>query len=196
MNQSREFERQLLQALLKSGMGRVEERTDSMDELDFAIFLPDMGITFQLDAKVKSQRYNLSNWPGVSVPQEHCFILDDLTWRKVLIDGMYGGFAIKDIPGKRYVFVSQLDLGCMPFQRFNRPIHRNRPELKGKRVIDLRNGQWSSSMGGIIDHIRHYIRFAEEKARNTLPCYGDYYGENVESGGIQRIPEHWEKDVT
>ncbi len=195
MNPAREFEQRLLESLRRSRMGQVVARTNSTDALDFAIVLPDMGITFQLDAKVKAQRYNLSNWPGVSVPQNHFFILDDLAWRKVLIDGMYGGFAIKDIPGSKYVFISQLDLGCMPSKRFNRRINRNRPELKGKRAIDLRNGICSSSIDDMIRAIGHYIRNAEEKARNDLPCYGNYFGENIESGGIQRIPEHWERDV-
>ena len=196
MNPAREFEQHLLVSLQRSRIGQVEVKTNSTDELDFAIILPDMGFTFQLDAKVKSQRYNLSNWPGVSVPQDHFFILDDLAWRKVLIDGMYGGFAIKDIPGNKYVFISQLDLGCMPFKRFNRRINRNRPELKGKRAIDLRNGKCSSSIDEMIRAIRHYIYNVEESARHDLPCYGNYYGETIESGGIQRIPEHWEKDVT
>ena len=83
----------------------------------------------------------------------------------------------------------------MPRVRVNRRIERNRPDLKGKWVIDLRNGKHAATLDDLIAHIQSYLGNLHSILYEVHPCYGDYVGEIVGEGGITRRPDHWSQDV-
>ena len=78
------------------------------------------------------------------------FILDDLTVRKCLGFAPRAGVAVKDVVGKRFVFYSVIDLALMPRVRVNRRIERNKPDLKGKWIVDLRNGKRATTLDDLL----------------------------------------------
>jgi hypothetical protein len=123
------------------------------------------------------------------------FILDDLTVRKCLGFAPRAGIAVKDIVGRRFVFFSVIDLALMPRVRVNRRIERNRPDLKGKWVIDLRNGKVAVTLDDLLSHIQSYLGNLHSILYEIHPCYGDYIGETVGEGGVTRRPDHWRQDV-
>lgn len=123
------------------------------------------------------------------------FILDELTVRKCLGFAPRAGVAIKDVIGERYVFFSVIDLALMPRVRVNRRIERNQPDLKGKWIVDLRNGRQATTLDELLGHIQTYLANLHSILYEIHPCYGDYVGETVADGGITRRPEHWSQDV-
>lgn len=100
------------------------------------------------------------------------------------------GILIRDNIRERYFFFSVVDLALVPRKRVNRPINRNQPDIKGKWLINLRNGKETQSLDTAISHIRHYLLDLGTVLFETLECYGNYVDENIEVGGIVRNPSH------
>ena len=123
------------------------------------------------------------------------FILDDLAVRKCLAHAPKSGILIWDNIRERCSFFSVVDLALVPRKRVNRPINRNQPDIKGKWLINLRNGKGTQSLDTAISHIRHYLLDLGTVLFETLECYGNYVDENIEVGGIVRNPSHWDTDV-
>ncbi|MCS6825576.1 MAG: hypothetical protein NZ553_03085 [Caldilinea sp.] len=192
MSDSIAFEEEF-RKFLRQRHARFIDQTRSYHDADFALMLSD-GARFALEVKEKRQPYAASAWP-TSTPEPHMFILDDLTVRKCLGFAPRAGVAIKDIVGKRYVFFSVIDLALMPRVRVNRRIERNRPDLKGKWIVDLRNGGQAATLEELLGHIQNYLANLHSILYEFHPCYGDYVGETVGDGGITRRPEHWTHDV-
>lgn len=168
--------------------------SSSYDQLDFTINDKHGQPVFHLDVKEKRQKYNLMNWPKFA-PESDSFILDDLAVRKCLAHAPKSGILVRDNIRERYFFFSVIDLALMPRKRVNRPINKNQPDIKGKWLVNLRNGKEAKSLDEAISHIRHYLRDMDTCLFESLECYGDYAGEKVAVGGIVRKPEHWDKDV-
>jgi hypothetical protein len=147
-----------------------------------------------LEVKEKRQEYNISNWPEY-VEEKNLFILDDLTVRKCLHYSPISGVLVRDNVRGIYVFLSIVDLALMPRKRLNRSIRRKVSSLKGKWLIDLRNGVRTKSIKDAFSKIREYIEAKDEILFETNECYGDYRGEEIVRGGITRRPFHWETDV-
>ena len=151
---------------------------------------------FSFDAKEKRQRYALSNWPKTDIPEEHLFILDDLAARKVLAFAPNSGLVVRDNGRGHYFLFTVVDLYLMPKQRLNRTIEKDVRSLKGKWLVDLRNGQVGASMADIFASINTYLDTRPAIFQDNHACYGSYVGETVGTGGITRRPEHWDKDVS
>ncbi len=171
-----------------------KDNSSSFKRLDFTVKL-DQHWQFHFDAKEKRQHYNLRNWQITAEQEPHTFIIDDLAARKVLAYAPYAGMVVRDNLLGGYYFFSVLDLFLMPKTRVNRPIHKEQKGLKGKWVIDLRNGHKCSTMENVLDMFRKYIEKREDFFLNILECFGDYQGENIGERGEVRRAGHWDIDV-
>ncbi len=150
---------------------------------------------FSFDVKEKRQRYQLRHWPETGIPEEHLCILDDLAARKVLAFAPNSGLIVRDNVRGHYFLFTVVDLFLMPRQRVNRPIARDVPGLKGKWLIDLRNGHVGTTLAEIFDAINAFLDARPAIFKTELACLGSYLGESVGTGGITRRPEHWTQDV-
>jgi hypothetical protein len=169
------------------------DQTTSYKKLDFAITFAAQR-RFFLEVKEKRQAYNLANWPAFA-PEPDLFILDDLTVRKCLGYAPHSGVLVRDNRPNRYHFFSVIDLALMPKVRVNRPIKRNAAQQKGKWLINLQNGQAAATLDEVFGHIQRYLQELPTTLADYLPCYGNYVDETVGSGGIERKPGHWQRDV-
>ncbi|MFO7633772.1 MAG: hypothetical protein R6W76_14605 [Caldilinea sp.] len=186
------FEKELREFLHQKN-ARFVDQTKGFYDADFALMLSD-GSRFALEVKEKRQPYSVQSWPQ-GTPEAHMFILDDLTVRKCLGFAPRAGIAVKDVVGKRFVFYSVIDLALMPRVRVNRRIERNKPDLKGKWVLDLRNGKRAATLDDMLGHIQSYLGNLHSILYEIHPCHGEYIGETVGEAGITRRPDHWEQDV-
>lgn len=172
---------------------RYSNQTDSFKRSDFTVWLSEKTVFF-LEVKEKRQPYNASNWPAFA-PEPALFILDDLTVRKALSVAPRAGILVRDNTQGRYHFFSVVDLALMPRVRVNRQINRQSPELKGKWLIDLRNSVTTTTLDASFAQIRSYVDNLNQILFGYKPCYGQYVGEQIGSGGIERQPGHWDVDV-
>jgi hypothetical protein len=170
------------------------DNSTSYADLDFTI-MDESGLAlFRLDVKEKRQRYNMQNWPAFA-PEVDLLILDDLTVRKCLAYAPQSGILVRDNLVQRYLFFSVIDLALMPRQRVNRLINRNRPQRKGKWLINARNGQIAPSLHRCMDHLQGYLDQLDTPILTLTACYGSYVDETIDSAGIVRNPSHWNTDV-
>jgi len=186
---------QEIKEFLKLHGTQYQEGCNEFDELDFCIHSQQRG-DFHFDAKEKIQNIQPANWPDIGVPEEFFFILDDLAARKTLLKSPRSGIVVRDNLNSIYYFFSIVDLFLMPRVRVNRRIERNIPTLKGKWLVDLRNGTKARNLQEVFKAIAQYTDSFDEIFQNTLECYGSYNGEIIGQGGITRRPEHWNKDVS
>ncbi len=170
-----------------------DDHSGSFTQLDFGFGDRAAKRYFAFDAKEKLQSYNLRNWQ-TAIPEAHFFILDDLACRKILLHAPNAGLLVRDTPQQRYVFFTVVDLFLMPKARVNRAIRRTQLELKGKWLIDLRNGRSLSRLDELFPAIDNYLDRRKAIFHETHECYGVYVGEEIGAGGIERRPEHWDKD--
>lgn len=171
-----------------------QDHSRSFTHLDFGFGDRQAKRYFAFDAKEKQRPYNPHNWP-TDIPEPHLFILDDLAARKVLLYAPNAGILVRDAPQERYVFFTVVDLFLMPKQRVDRPIRRNRPEHKGKWLVDLRSGQTFAHLPEVFGAIETYLDARKAIFHEIKACYGAYAGETISPGGIERRPGHWQHDV-
>lgn len=172
---------------------RYTDNTTSFKKPDFTLWLqPET--PFFLEVKEKRQAYNPNNWPHFA-PEADLFILDDLTVRKCVGYAPRAGVLVRNNLQAGYYFFSVIDLALMPRLRVNRPINRNAPELKGKWLINLQNGFAAVTLAQAFTHIHRYLADLPTILFDHHPCYGDYVGEQIDSGGVERNPAHWTTDV-
>lgn len=188
---------QEIRTLLTARSVHFDEATDAFDQLDFCIHSEQRG-QFHFDAKEKVQKIKVANWPETAIPEEHLFILDDLAARKVLKFAPDSGLIVRDHRRRLYFFFDVLNLFLMPRMRVNRRIGEGEGLLKGKWLIDLRNGVQCATLIEVFEQIAAYHDEQDEIFHKRLACYGDYIGEQVGQGGITRQPGHWiqDRDVT
>ncbi len=173
-----------------------DDNTRSFKKLDFGFGDPDARRHFAFDVKEKRQHYSLRNWPAVEMEEEHLFILDDLAARKVLAFAPNAGLVVRDNVRRKYFFFSVVDLYLMPKMRVNRKIRRTVEGLKGKWLIDLRNGLEVPDVAGVFRAIKSFLESRKRIFFEQHACYGEYVGEKVGEGGVLRIPQHWDTDVS
>lgn len=171
------------------------DHSESFARLDFCFGDSESKRQFHFDAKEKRQHYNLRNWPALNIPEEHLFILDDLAARKILAYAPNSGLVVRDNMHGRYFFFAVVDLYLMPKQRVNRTLKKKVETSKGKWLIDLRNGQQFDTLPDLFAGIDQYLDQREAIFLHTLACYGNYIGEEISRGGIDRVPHHWQIDV-
>lgn len=172
-----------------------EDNSKSLSKLDFGFGDREKKTYFCFDAKEKRQHYNLHNWHEVNIPEPYLFIIDDLAARKILAFAPNSGLVVRDNLNQDYYFFSVVDLYLMPKKRVNRVIKKQVTALKGKWLIDLRNGTRCDRLSVIFAAVESYLSDRETIFLHALGCYGNYYGEEVGHGGIIRQPGHWEIDV-
>ncbi len=185
---------QEIKAFLKKNNLEYKDNSSSFKRLDFSVKLDEQW-QFHFDAKEKRQHYNISNWQLHKDQEQHTFIMDDLAARKILAYAPYSGMVIRDNLLGGYYFYSVLDLFLMPKTRVNRPIHKEQEGLKGKWIIDFRNGHKCNSMDEVLALFRRFIEKREDIFINILECFGHYQGENIGQRGEVRKPEYWNIDV-
>lgn len=171
-------------------------QADRFQRLDFGFGDAGAKRLFHFDAKEKRQHYKLSNWPASDIPEPHLFILDDLAARKILLFAPNSGIVVRDNVRPAYYLFTIADLFLMPKQRVNRPIRHHQRALKGKWLIDLRNGLAVGSLAGIFASIEAYLDHRQDIFRKELACFGSYVGEDIGEGGSERQPQHWHTDVS
>lgn len=171
-----------------------EDHCDSLEQLDFGFGDREARRHFDFDVKEKRRRYNVRNW-GAQIPQEHLFIFDDLAARKVLAYAPNSGIVVRDNVRGLYFFFSVVDLFLMPKLRVNRAIRKNVQGLKGKWLIDLRNGLLCVSLEDVFHGIDAYLERRRDIFTTVLECYGAYQGEAIPVQGRTRRPQHWQTDV-
>jgi hypothetical protein len=66
--------------------------------------------------------------------------------------------------------------------------------LKGKWLINLQNGAGASTLDQAFAQIQHYLAGLPAILFEHHPCYGQYVGEQISSGGVERNPIHWTTD--
>lgn len=166
---------------------------DRFARLDFSFGTRAEKRLFTFDAKEKRQRYQPGHWPENAIPEEHLFILDDLAARKVLAFAPNSGLLVRDNLRPAYYLFTIVDLFLMPKQRANRPIGKTL--VKGKWMIDLRNGQRFATLEEAFTGIAAYLDARESIFSQVLACYGAYVGEEIDAGGVVRQARHWRVDV-
>ncbi|MEM4202684.1 MAG: hypothetical protein QXS54_01310 [Candidatus Methanomethylicaceae archaeon] len=190
MNARVSFQQEIRSYLLQKRIPNID-RTDGFDELDFEIIIS--GVNFHLEVKEKRQKYNLSNWDWED-REENLVIIDELSVRKCLRVAPHSGILIRDHTRDCYIFYSVLTLLLIPKKRVNRVIRRAVQGLKGKWLVDVRNGIVCTSLDESFTQIARYVETLPQ-ALQALECLGNFFGESLGKGGIVRRPEHWEKDV-
>lgn len=149
-------------------------------------------VSFHLEVKEKRQYIKTSVWP-TTIPQDHLFILDELTVRKLFFAGSRSGLAIRtSIQNEaRYYFVDTLNLMLMPRTRANRWMTDQHP--KGKWLIDLRNTYECQDVEDIYRLINKYLQKIPDMQTRS-ECWGEYVGEIVEKGGEERTWKQYTHD--
>jgi hypothetical protein len=83
----------------------------------------------------------------------------------------------------------------MPKKRVYREIKRNQPDIKGKWIVNLKNGKIFDSLDGAVSYIPVHISKLGDILFESHGCYGNFVDEKIEKGGITRVPSHWDTDV-
>jgi hypothetical protein len=169
--------------------------SDSYTKLDFLLKLG--GASFALELKEKKQKYNLLNWDGVHIPEEHFMLIDELSVRKIVLAGGSAGLLIRDSVRDRMFFFSMIDLVLMPhIKRFNRTTRFSEREgIRGKWAIDFRNGLECKDFDAVMQAIESYNQIVPT-LRETASCLNVYHGETIAQGGTTRTLDYLNKDVS
>ena len=170
------------------------DHSDSYTDLDFSLKIG--ASIFALELKEKKQKYNLLNWDGVHIPEEHFMLIDELSIRKIVLSGASAGLLVKDSAREKMFFFSMIDLVLMPkIKRFNRPTKFNEQEgIKGKWAIDLRHGMECKDFATVLRAIQNYQRVSP-LLREIPSCLNTYHGETIMQGGTTRTLDYLNKDV-
>lgn len=165
------------------------DNSRSRDRLDFSLHVKSRSTWFSLELKEKRQRIYTTAWPEVSIPERHLFILDDQSARRVLLRLPHSAVAVRDNLSGRYFFFGGVDLALMPKVRVNRPVNRSGSRLKGKWMVDFRNGVSVKTIDQLLAKIVEYIDELHN-VKTEPACYGVYKGEHIGVGGEPRSREH------
>jgi hypothetical protein len=172
-----------------------EDNCTSYTKLDFDLKLD--GFFFGLELKEKKQKYNMLNWDRVHLPEEHFFLLDSLSARKMFVLGkaQFSGLLVKDTMRNKLFFYSVADLYEMAHQRLFREVkYDDNSVIKGKWTIDLRSGVECKNFEEVMKAIRHYLKVERPTITSAL-VYGKYYGDHNARGGVQRTAEYLTTDL-
>ena len=170
------------------------DHSDSYTDLDFRLKVG--ASIFALELKEKKQKYNLLNWEGVHIPEEHFMLIDELSIRKIVLSGASAGLMVKDSVRDRLFFFSMIDLVLMPrVKRFNRLTKfAEKDGIKGKWAIDLRHGLECKDFATLLRAIQNYQRMIPA-LREMPTCLNVYHGETITQGGTTRTLDYLNKDV-
>ena len=80
-----------------------QDNSTSFTDLDFFLKIGD--VSFALELKEKKQKYNLLDWEGVHIPEEHFMLIDELSVRKIVLSGAGAGLLVRDSVRNRLFFL-------------------------------------------------------------------------------------------
>lgn len=163
----------------------------SLTEADFILHF--RRADFHLEVKEKRQHVKLSNWPETNIKEEHLFILDELTAKRLMSHVPYAGVLIRDNLTGIYSFLDVLGLWLMPKIRANRVLN-DQGQMKGKWMLDQRNGLRGTDLQLIFPQI---FEWAVEEAPSLVErtaCYGVFSNEQVPNAGEYRTKEQRQHD--
>jgi len=161
--------------------------------LDFVISFG--AVLFHLEAKEKRQAINTQAWPTMQgVKEQDLFILDDLSARKILRKAPFSGLVVRDNLLNRYIFYDVVTLMLAPRLRVNRALNREDTILKGKWILDQRNGIVCLNLDEVFHYIDLYLQSQDQIFEEEAACYGDFYGEYIGIGGRERTVEDHRAD--
>ena len=156
------------------------------------------GHNIHIDAKEKRQRFSMKNWKEARMPQEHMFIIDDLSVRKLLLHAPHSFTLIRDssVSPATYFVYSIVDFLCIPKVRCRRPIRRRTTvALKGKWIIDLRDAATFETLGDAIAYVTSYKKKHPAIFEDQIDCWGKYPSERVARSGSMRTARFWDLDA-
>ena len=156
-----------------------KDNLSSNKRLDFSIKLKNKW-TFHFDALEKKEAYDIKHWKLTKEEETFKFIFDDLAARKILAYAPYAGLIVHNIPANNYCFFTVLDLYLMPKIRVNQPVFDHKKLLKGKWIIDFRNGLKCQSFDEAVKLLEKYIDKREDLFANSMACYRNYVGEVID----------------
>lgn len=141
LEQSREFEEEVLRHLPQHTIAR----TDSTTELDF--YLPGV----YLECKEKRQKLT-KRWLLSDAEEGDLFILDELSLRKALVHAPYSWFLLRDVPGGCRLFLaSAMEVAVAE------KVRRNRVG-KGKLILELRQFRQIDSLDDVMPTIAEDVK--------------------------------------
>lgn len=167
------------------------ERTQSTKELDFRVLLRGDTETEAFEFDAKEKRQPVRNFVSKTM-KYNMFILDDLAARKVLLKAPNSGIVIRDSVKRAYFLFTVLDLYLIPKKRVNRTILDNK--LKGKWIIDIRNGFRAETLLEIFKEVQNYLENTIKMSVEHSPCFNKYHGEDQEIQGTNRGEEYFRDD--
>jgi len=186
------LEQEIEQYIRKHGF-RYHDNRLSRRNLDFMIRFGD--IWFHLEAKEKRQAIDTWHWPTVQgVKEQDLFIVDDLSARKILRRAPHSGLVVRDNLRNHYIFYDVVTLMLAPRLRVNRALNPEGTVLKGKWMLDQRNGLVCLNLDKVFEQIALYLQNQDQIFKDESACYGDFYGELIGVGGRERTEEEQKKD--
>ncbi|MEO1258351.1 MAG: hypothetical protein AAFZ15_06125 [Bacteroidota bacterium] len=150
-----------------------KENLSSNKKLDLSVRIKNKW-TFHLEAEEKKKTYDIKSWNLAKDQEPFTFIFDDLTARKILAYAPYSGMIVRDNLKNTFYLFSILDLFLMPKKRINQPVFKEKKLLKGKWIIDFRNGTECKFYDDIFHHLEKYIDERENIFLKSTGRYKDY----------------------
>lgn len=183
--------------ILKEKGLRFDDNTESYTDADFNVYLEN-GVILKLEVKIKN-KYNIDNWVGFFTKEQEPFkfILDDTAYRRCMVSGGNEMLLIQNV-NYDFVVFSIFDLAYSIKKRGNRELENKDKEkpawLKGKCIIDMRNGRHFKTLSGAIDYTCKFVQPSNiARILNINSCYERYNGESINLCGILRTQENRDK---
>jgi len=183
--------------ILKDKGLRFNDNTKSYTNADFDVFL-EKNVILKLEVKEKI-KYNVNNWVGLFTKEQEPFkfILDDTAFRRCMLSGGNEMLLIQNV-NYDFVVFSVLDLAYSIKKRGNRELENKDKEkptwLKGKCIIDMRNGKHFKTLNDAIDYACNFVKPSNISCiLNINDCYGRYNSEIIDLCGTLRTQENRDK---
>jgi len=164
--------------------------------------LPDLTVQLSvgqvhIELKEKRQTYRSAKWPLIA-PEEHSFIIDEFTVRKMMIQSPNVVLIARDNTSKKYYLADIYSLVFMPRNRFNRrmeSIAGDIVHIKGKWCLDFRNFVEYNTLPDVFRSIKEYILHIPTTKENGVDCWHPFPNETLEIAGDLRTLEQRKHDV-
>jgi len=153
-----------------------EDFCNSNNKLDFKFY------DVTVDAKEKRSKYKFHG----DIPEEHSFIVDEITVHKMQFLAPYTALVIRVsvLSTISYFVIPFWNLVIMDKYRYNRVQYDD--SLRGKWLIDLRNGAQLPNVESVIECVKRIPKWVTKRKAD---CTGKVFGENIKVHGTKRTVE-------